>query len=107
MDYESQLQRLAEAGFRPKPLERYPGFLGVVKNGFAALLQPSPEGLRLFVPAGRLIGEEFAVLIVRGDRQLFKAKTQELDADAEMLAAFDEFRRELAQALGLAAPAVQ
>lgn len=95
MDLEQQLRALVDAGFEPRPFDRYPGFLGIVKDGFCALLQPGAGGLAVFGSAGLLLDDQFALLIQRGDTHLFKAKHLEQPASPEQLARYHQFRQEL------------
>lgn len=99
MELEQQLRLLADAGFELRPFERYPGFLGVIKGGFAALLQPGSDGFSSFSSTGLLIGGQFALLIQRGDRKVFKAKQVEVEASEPLLVRYHQFRNELTNLL--------
>lgn len=99
MEMEQQFRSLIEAGFEPRPFDRYPGYLGVCKDGFAALLLPGPDGLALYSSTGLLIENQFALLIQHGDRKVFKAKQLEQVADAALLARYQKFKEELKKLL--------
>jgi hypothetical protein len=99
MELEQQLRNLIEAGFEPCPFERYPGYLGVTKDGFAALLLPGPDGLAQFSSTGLLIDGQFALLLQQGNRTIFKAKQLEQEADAVLLARYQKFKDDLKQLL--------
>lgn len=95
MELEDQFRNLVEAGFVPCPFERYPGYLGVIKGGFAALLMPGPDGLALFSSTGLLIDGQFALLIQRGGLQVFKAKHLEQEANGALIVRYQRFKDEL------------
>ena len=95
MELEQQFRKLIDAGFEPRPFDRYPGYLGVCKDGFAALLIPGPDGLALFSSTGLLIGNQFALLIQQGGRKVFKAKQLEQVADDTLLIRYQKFKDEL------------
>lgn len=95
MELEQQFRNLIDAGFEPRPFERYPGYLGVIKDGFVALLLPGPDGLAAFSSAGLLIEGQFALLMQQGERKIFKAKQFEQQADAALLARYQQFKDEL------------
>lgn len=99
MELEEQFHNLVAAGFEPRPFERYPGYLGITKDGFAALLMPGPDGLAQFSSTGLLIEGQFALLIQRGCRSVFKAKQLEQVADAALLARYQKFKEELKRLL--------
>jgi hypothetical protein len=99
MELEQQFRNLIDAGFEPRPFDRYPGYLGVCKDGFVALLIPGPDGLALFSSTGLLIENQFALLIEQRDRKVFKAKQLEQDADAALLARYQKFKDELKKLL--------
>ena len=100
MSIEDQLRNLHAAGFEPITLERYPGYFGVVRDGFVALLRPEGERLGLFSAPGRLLGGDYGVLVQHGRETGFRAKTQWEPAGPELIESFERFRRDLAQALG-------
>ncbi|MGH9670460.1 MAG: hypothetical protein ACRD3A_10145 [Terriglobales bacterium] len=96
---EEQLQRLVKAGFTLQTLERFPRSVGVVKGDCIALLEPTPEGLKMVGTPGWRMGELMGVLVERKGHKAFQAKNQTLEATPERLGALASFRRELARAL--------
>ncbi|MHB8733680.1 MAG: hypothetical protein ACYC6M_00110 [Terriglobales bacterium] len=96
---EDQVARLVARGFQARSFERYPGFLAVVRDGFVALLQPGEEGLKLFTAAGRLLGDQIGVRVIRGEAVCFQAKGDEVTVDSEMDARYRQFCEELQGAL--------
>ena len=78
---EEQLQRLY-AGFELQTFERFPQAIGVIKNGYIALLIPGgPEGLQILGNVGRRMGESLGPLVERGDREVF-VHEGEIDIEA-------------------------
>jgi hypothetical protein len=98
-DPSEQLRRLVEAGFSLQTFERFPRSLGVLKGDCIALVEPTPEGLKMVGAAGWRMGEVMGVLITRGRRQVFQAKAETLDATPERVEALARFRDELASLL--------
>jgi len=95
-DPSQQLERLVEAGFTLQTFERFPRSLGILKGECIALVEPTPEGLKLVGTPGWRMGEVMGVLVTRGGRQVFQAKSQTLDATPERVDALARFRAELA-----------
>ena len=89
-DPAQQLQRLVEAGFTLQTFERFPRSLGVVKGECIALVDPTPEGVKMTVPPGWRMGEVLGVLVNRQGRLFFQAKAELLAATPEKL---DQLRR--------------
>jgi hypothetical protein len=100
LDVEDQFRRLAEAGFEPRALDRYPGFLAVARDSFVVLLQPTPDGLILFTSIGRLIESEIGLLIERSGKKFFHAKGGEVEATVELLTEYERFRSDLTRIVG-------
>jgi hypothetical protein len=98
-DPSQQLQRLVEAGFTLEAFERFPRSLGVVKGDCIALVEPTPEGLKLIGTPGWRMGEVMGVLVTKGGRQVFQAKDQTVEATPERVEALARFRAELASLL--------
>ena len=96
---EEQLQRLVEAGFTLQTFERFPRSLGVVKGECIALVEPTPDGLKMVGTPGWRMGERMGVLVEQKGRKVFQAKTQSVEATRERLETLASFRRELARAL--------
>ena len=94
-----QLQRIYVAGFELQTFDRYPNAVGAIKGGCIALLRPTPIGLELIGLPGWRMGELMGVLAERNGRQVFQAKSEEVEATPERLAELQAFRRELEQLL--------
>jgi len=96
---EEQLGRLVQAGFELQTFERFPRSLGILKGGCIALVETTPEGLKIIGTPGWRMGEVMGVLVTKGDRQVFQAKDQTLEATPERVEALARFRAELASFL--------
>lgn len=81
-------------------LERVERYLGVERDGFVALLDPSPEGLRVFSQVGYRLGEGIGMLVERETGKVFVWHDQEVPASAELLDGYRRFRGELERLLG-------
>ncbi len=99
MPLEDQFRNLIAAGFEPRAMDRYPGYLVVVKNGFVALLKADENGLALFSSPGRLVNNQIGLLIESGGRKVFQAKENSEEATPELLFQFALFQDELHEAL--------
>ena len=96
---EEQLRRLVEAGFTLQTFERFPRAVGVLKGDCIALLEPTPDGLKMVGIPGWRMGELIGVLVERKRRKVFQAKNQAVEATPERLETLAGFRRELARVL--------
>jgi hypothetical protein len=96
---EEQLRRLHESGFALETFERYPRHLGAVRDGCIALLEVTPAGLKLTGEPGWRMGETLGVLIDRGGRKVFQAKSEIVEATPERMDLLRHFGEELAQLL--------
>ena len=94
-DPSEQLQRLVEAGFTLQTFERFPRSLGILKGDCIALVEPTPEGLKIMGTPGWRMGEVMGVLVTKGSRQVFRAKAETLEATPERVEALARFRAEL------------
>lgn len=103
MDPSEQLQRIYLAGFDLETFDRYPRAIGVVRDGFVALLEATPAGLRMIGTPGLQMGEVLGVLVEREGRRVFQAKSETVEATPERLQALERFRRELDDLLAPAA----
>jgi hypothetical protein len=99
VDPAQQLQRLYLAGFELQTFERYPKAVGVIREEVIALLEPTPEGLRLVGTPGWRMGEIMGVLVEQGGRQVFQYKQETLDATPERLERLARFRADLERIL--------
>ena len=103
MDPSQQLARLYQAGFDIQTFERFPRALGVVRDNCIALLQATPEGLKIVATPGWRMGESIGVLVEQGGRQVFQYKSETVDATPERLEALRRFREDLENLLATAA----
>ena len=98
-DAAHQLQQIYLAGFELQTFERYPRAIGVIRGECIALLESTPEGLRMLGTPGWRMGEVMGVLVEREGRQVFQAKSDVLEATPERVAALQNFRADLAKLL--------
>jgi hypothetical protein len=98
-DPAEQLQKIYIAGFELQTFDRYPNAVGVIKGGCIALVRSAPNGLELIGLPGWRMGEVMGVLVEKSGRQVFQAKSEEVEATAERLAALQAFKRELEELL--------
>jgi hypothetical protein len=98
-DPTEQLQRLADAGFSFETFDRYPRTVGAVRDGCIALLEFTPVGLKMIGTPSWRMGEVMGVLVAKGDRQVFQAKAETVEATPERLEVLSRFRSELERAL--------
>ena len=98
-DPSEQLRHLVEAGFTLQTFERFPRSVGVAKGDCVALLEPTPDGLKMVGTPGWRMGEFMGVLVERKRQKVFQAKHQTLEATPERLETLGSFRRELARVL--------
>ena len=94
-DPAEQLQRLYLAGFEFHTFDRFPKAVGVVRGECIALLEATPAGLTMIGTPGWKMGEVMGVLVEEGGRQVFRAKSETLEATPERLEALRQFRAEL------------
>jgi len=102
MDPSHQLARLYQAGFDVQTLERFPRALGVVRDNCIALLEATPEGLKLVTTPGWRMGESIGVLVEQEGRQVFMHKSETVEATPERLETLKRFREELEHLLAAA-----
>jgi hypothetical protein len=102
-DPAAQLQHLYAAGFDLETFERFPRAVGVIRGQCIALVEATPEGLRLIGTPGWRMGEaaggNIGVLVERDGRQVFQAKQEVVEATPERLAELAQFRSDLQAAL--------
>ena len=94
-DPAQQLQRIYLAGFQLETFERFPKAIGVVRDNVIALLEATPEGLRMIGTPGWRMGEAMGVLIQMGGRQVFQNKAEIVEATPERLETMRRVREEL------------
>ncbi len=98
-DPSEQLQRLYLAGFQLQTFDRYPNSVGVIRDGCIALLQATPSGLTMIGTPGWRMGEVMGVLVEEAGRQVFRAKSEAVEATPERLEALQRFRADVEQLL--------
>lgn len=94
-DPAEQLQRIYLAGFELQTFERFPRAVGVSRDDCIALVEASPEGLKMLGTPGWKIGDAIGVLVEKEGRQAFQSKEQIVDATPERLEKLRAFREEL------------
>jgi hypothetical protein len=95
MDSAELLQRIYLAGFELQTFDRFPKAVGVVRGECIALLEATPAGLAMIGTPGWRMGEVMGVLVEEGGRQVFRAKSEALEATPERIEALRQFRVEL------------
>ncbi|HVO80498.1 MAG TPA: hypothetical protein VMT28_07195 [Terriglobales bacterium] len=103
MDPSQQLARLYQAGFDVQTFERFPRSVAVVRDNCVALLETTPEGLKIAATPGWRVGEGIGVLVEQGGRQVFQYKSETVEATPERLETLRKFREELENVLAAAA----
>jgi hypothetical protein len=98
-DAAEQLQRIYLAGFEIEQFDRFPGAVGVVRDGAIALLQATPSGLNMIGTPGWRMGEALGVLVEKDGRKVFQSKSEIIDATPERLETLRRFTDELKQLL--------
>lgn len=98
-DPSQQLQRLVEAGFTLQTFERFPRSLGILRGECIALVEPTPEGLKILGTPGWRMGEVMGLLVEKDGRQVFQAKGETQEATPERLDALRRFRADLERLL--------
>jgi hypothetical protein len=101
-DPAEQLQRIYLAGFQLETFERFPRAIGVVRENVIALLEATPDGLRMIGTPGWRMGEAIGVLVQMGDRQVFQYKSEIVEATAERVQTVTRVRAELEDLLSAA-----
>jgi hypothetical protein len=98
-DPAEQLQRLYLAGFHFQTFDRFPKAVGVVRDNVIAILEATPEGLKMIGTPGWRMGEALGVLVEKEGRQVFQYKSEMVEATAERLEALQRFREALERVL--------
>jgi hypothetical protein len=95
------LERLRGRGFQFMALPLYEHKIGVRKGNCAALLDPVPEGLRVFGAPAYVVAGNFSVVIHAGAERFFVWKQNRVPATAERLEELERFGRELSDLLSI------
>ncbi len=98
-DPAEQLRRIYEAGFEVEKLWRFPNAVGVIRGNCIALLETTPEGLKVIGTPGWRMGDVIGVLVEKDGKRVFQNKTNIVEATPERLAELERFRRELEKLL--------
>jgi hypothetical protein len=98
-DSAQQLQQLYLDGFELQTFERYPRAVGIIRGDCIALVESTPEGLRMVGTPGWRMGEVMGVLVEKDGRLVFQAKSEVVEATPERVAALQAFRDELTRTL--------
>ena len=93
------LRQLLEAGFQFVAVERAERYLGVTRQGFIALLDPSANGLKIFGQPGYRIEDGIGMLVDRAGGKFFVWHGHSIAATPELLAAYESFRAEISRLL--------
>ena len=94
-DSAEQLQHIYLAGFELQTFDRFPRAIGVMRDGCIALVEATPDGLRMIGTPGWRMGEVMGVLTEKDGRPVFQSKDQVEEATPERLETLVKFRREL------------
>ena len=98
-DPAEQLQRIYLAGFEIQQFERFPGAVGVVRDGAIALLRATPDGLQMIGTPGWRMGEALGVLVEKDGRKIFQAKSEVVDATPERIETLERFKTDVEELL--------
>jgi len=93
------LTRLGQAGFQVVPWVHFSRHLAVGRDGFVALLEPTATGLKVFGQVGYRIGDGIGMLVDRGEEKAFVWHTESVTATTELLAAYEQVKAALREAL--------
>jgi hypothetical protein len=99
MDSSEQLQKLCLAGFELQTFERFPKVIGVVRDNCIALLESTPNGLRVVGAPGWRMGEVMGVLVEKNGQKVFQAKSETVEATPERTEMLERFRSDLEREL--------
>ena len=99
-DPAEQLQRIYLAGFELQTFDRFPRAVGVVREQCIALLEATPEGLKMIGTPGWRMGEVMGVLVEKEGKPAFQAKSEVVEATPERMEALQRFRADLENLLG-------
>jgi hypothetical protein len=100
----ARLESLLKAGFQFVTFEYWARYPAVEKAGFVALLDVSGETVRQFGSVGYKVGTGIGVLMERAGGQAFVWKQEAVKATADLLATYENVKRELAELLGESKP---
>lgn len=90
-----RLEKLLQGGFRFVTLERYERLLGVERDGFVVLIDPSDGNLRVSSQAGYRIGDGIGMLVERDGGKAFVWHDQCVPTTHELLETYQRFRADV------------
>ena len=93
------LERLLKAGFQFISFEQFARYPAVEKSGFVALLDISRGRVQQFGTVGYHLGSGVGVLIERESGKSFVWKKEAVPATPELLATYENVKRELSELL--------
>jgi hypothetical protein len=96
---EQKLERLAAAHIEMIPVPGVSRHVVLGRDGFASLVECSPEGFGAIGAPGLVSERGFAVLVWRGEIGFFVARGFEQQATTEQVEALRKFSRDLSEAL--------
>ena len=74
-----------------------------MRDNCVALLEATPDGLKIFATPGWLMGGGIGVLVEQGGRRMFQYKSETVDGTPERLGTLRRFREDLENLLATAA----
>jgi len=95
----ARLEVLLKAGFQFVTFEQFARYPGVEKAGFVALLDLSGNQVRQYGSMGYHLGNGIGMLIERARGKAFIWKNETLEATPEILAAYENVKKELCDLL--------
>jgi len=101
------LEKILNAGFRFLTVERAERYLGVERGGFVALLEPVDGQIKMFSQAGYLLREGIGMLVESPEGKRFVWHDLSVPATPEMLAGYEQFKKELTEILGAGSAALK
>ena len=103
----TKLEEILNAGFKFIAVERAERYVGVERGGFVALLESIGGQIKFFSPVGYLLGEGIAMLVESTEGKRFVWHDHSLFATSEMLANYEQFKKELTKILGAGSVALK
>ncbi len=95
----ARLESLLKAGFQFTTFEQFARYPAVEKAGFVVLMDVSGDKVRQFGSVGYHLGNGIGVLIERPGGKAFVWKNESVEATPELLAAYENVKKELAEML--------
>ncbi len=95
----AKLEEILNAGFRFISVERAERYLGVERGGFVALLEPVDGQIKFFSQVGYLLGAGIGMLVDKPEGKCFVWHDHSVPATPELLAGYEQFKRDLKRIL--------